>query len=163
MEKNININVTANTTGVKSLKQELRETIQALQQAEMGSAQFDTLSQKAANLKDKMAEVNEQVNALASGSKYELVSKSLGEIGAGLRDMDFDRVTSGAQLFAKSAKAITFKDAIGSVKQMGSAFLTVGKAILTNPMFLIVGVVVAIIAGIVKLMDGINTRRPEGK
>jgi len=76
MEKNINIHVTAIPTGVKSLKQELRETIQALQQTEMGSAQFDTLSQKAANLKDKMAEVNEQVNALASGSKYELVSKS---------------------------------------------------------------------------------------
>jgi len=100
-----------------------------------------------------MAEVNEQVAVFATGSKYEQVSNSLGEIGAGLRDMDFDRVTQGAKLFQKTAASITFKDAIGSVKQLGSAFVSIGKTILTNPLFLIVGVVTAIIAGIVALLD----------
>ncbi len=153
MEKNININVTANTSGVKSLRSELRETIQELQKAEIGTAEFDRLNQKAAQLKDRMAEVNEQVAVFATGSKYEQVSNSLGEIGAGLRDMDFDRVTNGAKLFQKTAASITFKDAIGSVKQLGSAFVSIGKTILTNPLFLIVGVVTAIIAGIVALLD----------
>jgi len=151
-DKVINVDIRTNTSGVKSLKAELRETIQLLQQTTDPKA-FEQLSLKAADLKDRMAEVNEQVNALATGSKYEKVSKAFGEMGAGLRDMDFDRVTTGAKLFAKSAGAITFKDAIGSVKQMGSALMTVGKAILTNPLFLIAGVVTLIVVGIVKLMD----------
>lgn len=153
MVKNIELNISAETTGIKSLKAELRETINALQQIPEGSAEFDALAEKAADLKDRMAGVNEQVNALASGSKYEKVTKAFGEMGAGLADLDFDRLVSGSNLFAKSAKAITFKDAIGSVKSMGSALMTVGKAVLTNPLFLLIGLIVAIAAGIVKLMD----------
>lgn len=153
MEKNIKVNIQADTTGVKSLRAELREVMNELQRAELGSSEFDRLNQKAAQLKDRMTEVNEQVAVFATGSKYEQVSNSLGEIGAGLRDMDFDRVTQGAKLFAQTSSKITFKDAIGSVKQLGSAFLSIGKAILTNPLFLIVGVVTAIVAGIIALMD----------
>jgi hypothetical protein len=97
--------------------------------------------------------VNEQVAVFATGSKYEQVSNSLGEIGAGLRDMDFDRVTNGAKLFAQTSKSITFKDAIGSLKQMGSAFVSIGKTILTNPLFLIVAVVGSIIAAVIALLD----------
>lgn len=152
-ENTIKINVEVDDKPVKSLKAELRETIQQLQQAEIGTEAFDKLNQKAAALKDRMAEVNEQVAVFATGSKYEAVSNSLGEIGAGLRDMDFDRVTNGAKLFAQTSKSITFKDAIGSLKQMGSAFVSIGKTILTNPLFLIVAVVGAIIAAVVALLD----------
>jgi len=152
-DNTIKINVEVDDRPVKSLKAELRETIQQLQQTDLGSAQFDALNQKAAALKDRMAEVNEQVAVFATGSKYEQVSNSLGEIGAGLRDMDFDRVTNGAKLFAQTSKSITFKDAIGSLKQMGSAFVSIGKTILTNPLFLIVAVVGAIIAAVIALLD----------
>jgi hypothetical protein len=152
-DNTIKINVEVDDRPVKSLKAELRETIQQLQQTDLGSAQFDALNQKAAALKDRMAEVNEQVAVFATGSKYEQVSNSLGEIGAGLRDMDFDRVTNGAKLFAQTSKSITFKDAIGSLKQMGSAFVSIGKTILTNPLFLIVAVVGAIIGAIIALLD----------
>jgi hypothetical protein len=152
-DNTIKINIDIDDRPVKSLKAELRETVQQLQQTELGTEAFERLNAKAAALKDRMAEVNEQVAVFATGSKYEQVSNSLGEIGAGLRDMDFDRVTQGAKLFQKTAGAITFKDAIGSLKQMGAAFASIGKTILTNPLFLIVGVVAAIIAGIVALLD----------
>ena len=152
-DNTIKIKVDVDDRPIKSLKAELRETIQQLQQAELGTEAFDKLNQKAAALKDRMTEVNEQVAVFATGSKYEQVSNSLGEIGSGLRDMDFDRVTNGAKLFAQTSKSITFKDAIGSLKQMGSTFMSIGKTILTNPLFLIVGVVVGIIAAIVALLD----------
>jgi hypothetical protein len=152
-DNTIKINVEVDDRPVKSLKAELRETIQQLQQTEIGTEAFDKLNQKAAALKDRMTEVNEQVAVFATGSKYEQVSNSLGEIGAGLRDMDFDRVTNGAKLFAQTSKSITFKDAIGSLKQMGSAFVSIGKTILTNPLFLIVAVVGAIIGAIIALLD----------
>jgi hypothetical protein len=152
-DNTIKINVEVDDKPVKSLKAELRETIDQLQRAELGTEAFEKLNQKASELRDKMNEVNEQVAVFATGSKYEQVSNSLGEIGAGLRDLDFDRVTNGAKLFAKTSKAITFKDAIGSLKQMGSAFVSIGKTILTNPLFLIVAVVGAIIGAIIALLD----------
>ena len=67
--------------------------------------------------------------------------------------MDFEEASERAMLFAKTAKLITFKDAIGSVKQLGTTFMTVGKAILTNPLFLIAGVIILIGVAIVKLLD----------
>jgi hypothetical protein len=152
-DKVIDVEIRTNTTGVKSLRQELRETVMQLQQLEVGTQEFERLNKKAAEIKDKMAEVNEQIAVMATGSKFEKVSNSLGEISAGLASMDFERATQGAKLFAQNAKAITFKDAIGSVKQLGSTFMTVGKAILTNPLFLIAGVIVLISVAIVKLLD----------
>ena len=149
----IRINVDVDDRPVKSLKAELRETIQQLQASDLGSAQFDALNAKAALLKDKMSEVNEQVAVFATGSKYEQVGNSFGEITAGMASMDFDRVTQGAKLFAKTAGSITFKDAIGSVKQLGSAFVSIGKTILTNPLFLIVGIIALIVIAVVKLLD----------
>ena len=152
-DKVIDVEIRTNTTGVKSLRQELRETVMQLQQLEVGTQEFERLNQKAAEIKDKMAEVNEQIAVMATGSKFEKVSNSLGEISAGLASMDFERATQGAKLFAQNAKEITFKDAIGSVKQLGSTFMTVGKAILTNPLFLLVGVIVLIAVAVYKLME----------
>lgn len=153
MANTIKINVDVDDTPVKSLKAQLKETVLELQRVGVGGANFDELNKKAAAIKDQMAEVNEQIAVFATGSKYEQVSNSLGEIGAGIRDMDFDRVTQGAKLFQKTAGSITFKDALGSLKQLGSAFASIGKTILTNPLFLLVAVVGAIVAAIVALMD----------
>lgn len=152
-ENTIKYTIDIDSQPVKSLKQELRETVQALQQTELGTEKFERLNARAAELKDKMAEVNEQIAVFATGSKYEQVGNSLGEISAGISGLDFDRAVQGANLFAKTAGKITFGDAIQSVKQLGQTFLTVGKAILTNPLFLIAAVVAAVVAAIVKLMD----------
>ena len=151
-DKVIDVEIRTNTTGIKSLRQELRETTIALQQA-TDPKYIEELQQKAGQLKDRMMDVNAEINAMASGSKFEKVSASLGLVGDSLRNMDFAEASERAMLFAKTAKAITFKDAIGSVKQLGSTFMTVGKAILTNPLFLIAGIIVLIGVAIVKLLD----------
>jgi hypothetical protein len=151
-DKVIDVEIRTNTTGIKSLRQELRETTIALQQA-TDPKYIEELQQKAGQLKDRMMDVNAEINAMASGSKFERVSSSLGLVGDSLRNMDFQEASERAMLFAKTAKAITFKDAIGSVKELGSTFMTVGKAILTNPLFLIAGVIVLIGVAIVKLLD----------
>ena len=151
-DKVIDVEIRTNTTGIKSLRQELRETTIALQQA-TDPQYIEELQQKAGQLKDRMMDVNAEINAMASGSKFEKVSSSLGLVGDSLRNMDFEEASQRAMLFAKTAKTITFKDAIGSVKSLGSTFMTVGKAILSNPLFLIAGIIVLIGVGIVKLLD----------
>ena len=149
----IKINVDYDDKPLKSLKQELREVVQQMYNFDAGSAEFEKLNARAAEMRDKMAEVNEQIAVFATGSKYEQVGNSFGEISAGIQGLDFDRAVQGAKLFQQTAGNITFKDAIGSVKQLGSTFASVGKTILTNPLFLIVAVVGAIVAAIVALMD----------
>jgi hypothetical protein len=151
--KVINVEVKTDVSGVKSLKQELRETVQALQSMESGTEEFDRMTLKAAELKDRMADVNEQINVFASGSKYERVSNALGEVGSAIRNMDFEKAAERAGSFAKAASSISFADAIQSVKQLGSTFLTIGKALLTNPLFLLAAVIIGIVVAVVKLLD----------
>lgn len=152
-DKVINVDIKTNTEGVKSLKQELRETVEQLQRMPSGTKEFEAMTLRAAELKDKMADVNEQINVFASGSKYEQVSNSLGEIGNALVNLDFEKAQDRAGAFAKAASSISFSDAIQSVKQLGSTFMTIGKALLTNPLFLIAAVIIAIVVAVVKLLD----------
>jgi hypothetical protein len=218
MEKNIKVNIQADTTGVKSLRAELREVMNELQRAELGTAEFDRLNQKAAELQkslkgvekaaesidlkakfddvyegiaplssrlgeleDRMYElafagkagtkefealrteaatmrqtiisVDKSVDLLAENKGFSVFGAGIGSVSDSLMNLDFATAAKEANNLAKASKMITFKDSISSLKQLGSAFLSIGKAILTNPLFLIVGVVTAIIAGIVALMD----------
>jgi hypothetical protein len=116
-------------------------------------AAMDEAIGKMAELKDRMADVNEQVNVFASGSKYEQVSNAFGEIGGALGSLDFGKAQDRAQAFAKAASGISFGDAIKSLKQLGSTFLTIGKALLTNPLFLLGAVLVGIGIAIANVME----------
>lgn len=147
----INIDVAVDDRPVKSLKAELRELVNSMAGLEVGSAEFEKANERASELRDKMAEVNEQIAVFATGSKLERVSNSFGEISQGLMDLDFDRATQGAKLLQKTASAITFKDAASSLKDLGGVIVSVGKTILTNPLFLLAGVVVAIVVAVYKL------------
>jgi hypothetical protein len=151
--KRFKVTLDVDAAPVMTLRQELKQTLVELQRMDQGSEEFTKLTQKAAELKDQMADINEQVNVFASGSKYEQAANGLGEIGSAIQNLDFDKAAARAKSFATVAKSITFGDAIKSVKDLGSTFLTLGKAILTNPLFLIAAVVGAIVVGIIKLLD----------
>lgn len=160
--KSIDIKVKTSTdlTGIKKLRQEFQEVrdelAEALMMDDVDPAKIEALTMEAARLKDTMADVNEQVDVFATGSKYEAVSKSIGSIGKSILTLDFDKASARAQAFATAAKKITFKDAIKSVKALGSTFMTVGRAILTNPLFLIGAVIALIVVGVYKFLDSLG-------
>jgi hypothetical protein len=154
-DKVINVDIKTNVQGVKNLRTELRETKEALQQA-TDPKEMERLVQKAAELQDKMADVNEQIAVFASGSKYEQASNGLGQVGSALRNLDFDKASERAKSFATVAGNISFGDAITSLKQLGSTFVSLGKALLTNPIFILAAVVTAIVVGIYKLLDSLG-------
>ena len=114
---------------------------------------LDEAISRMADLKDRMSDVNEQVNVFASGSKYEQVSNAFGEIGAGIANLDFGKANERAQAFAKAASSISFGDAISSVKDLGSTFVTLGKSLLTNPLFLLGAVIIGIVMAIKQVLD----------
>ena len=55
--------------------------------------------------------------------------------------------------FAANAKNISFGGAVSSLKSLGSTFMTLGKALLTNPLFLLGTAIALIIVGIIALLD----------
>ena len=159
-KKKFEIDIEVNSTPVKNLKTQLREATeeaQRLASAEVVDTEaLEAAVKKTAELKDVMADVNEQVAVFASGSKYEQVSNSLGQVGSAISSLDFGKAQDRAQALATAAKAITFGDAIQSVKQLGSTFLTIGKALLTNPLFLLAAIIIGVVAAIYKILDSLG-------
>jgi hypothetical protein len=145
---------------IKSLKQQLREATmeaQRLATAEViDQAALEAAVQKTAELKDAMEDVNEQVAVFASGSKYEQASNALGQVKQAIFSLDFEKAQERAGAFANVAKNINFGDAIKSALQMGQTFLTLGKALLTNPIFILAAVIVGIVVVVYKLLDSLG-------
>jgi hypothetical protein len=102
------------------------------------------LAEKIGQLKDSLIDANEQAAIFASGSKYEQIGNAFAGIKGNIMALDFEGASEKAKLLSTAAKGITFKDAIGSLKSLGSTFLTLGKTLLTNPLFLIAAVIAAI-------------------
>lgn len=144
----------------KSLKQQFRDAqkeLQTLAGADIvDEAKLQEAIARTAELKDRMNDVNEQVGVLTAGSKFEKMSNNLGDIGSKIASLDFEGANESAQRLLNFSKSITFADAAKGVKQLGSTFLNLGKALLTNPLFLLAAIITGIVIAIVKLLDKIG-------
>ena len=115
--------------------------------------EFKDMNEKAAKYRTTIKDVDRQVDMLADNKGMSVFSAGADEVGSSLLRMDFETAALQAKSLAMASGKISFKSAIKSVKAMGSTFASLGKALLTNPFFLIVGVVAAIVGAIVALMD----------
>jgi len=120
---------------------------------EANSDEFRTLQKEAVRMRKTIIEVDKQVDILADNQGFSVFGDGLADVGTSLMRLDFETASKQAGSLANAAKSISFGSAIKSIKQLGSVFLNLGKALLTNPLFLIAAIVFAIIAAIVKLMD----------
>ncbi len=166
-EATININVKTDNSGVKSLKQELKEAnleVQKLANAKVvDEAALNSAILKTAELKDRMNDVNEQVSVLTAGSKFEALGNQLGDIGSKILSLDFEGANESAQRLVKLTKTISLGDAVKGVKQLGSTFLNLGKALLTNPLFLIAAAIALAVAAVVKFLDKMGLLKKIGE
>jgi hypothetical protein len=161
----------------KSLGQ-LRRSLMEIQtlQAEIGDtsgAQFDKLSQASANASAKLAETRDRIGDIADknrtleGTQIERLTGSFGLLKESIMNLDFDKAKIGAEGLLNTftpvvdGKLVTglagVKGAFGNlaegVKSLGSTFMSVGKALLTNPIFLLAAAIIAIVAVVVLIMD----------
>jgi len=153
------VEIPLKVTGIGAIKAELRELKGAIADA-TDPESIAKLSQRAGELKDKLADANEAVNNFATGSKFEQVSNSLGGIKDSLLSLDFAEAQQKAQVFASALGNVNpkeiaagFKAFTGVIKTMGSAFVKLGVQILANPIFLLVAVIVAIVAAVVIFLN----------
>ena len=147
----------------KSLKAQLRELQAELARTEPNSAKYRELSQAAGELKDKIKDAAEAVGTQAGGA-FERVSGSLGLVTSRVMSLDFTGAAEGAKLLAKNIGDIKPGDIAKGIQGIGSAFASVGKALLTNPIFLIgAAIATAIIYSkeLLTLVDGVSNAEQE--
>jgi hypothetical protein len=156
------IEIPLKLSGVQSLKAELRSLKAAIAEAS-DPEQMAALAQRAGEVADRIKDANDAVNVFASGSKFEQISNSFGGIKDSLMSLDFEEASEKAKVFSKSLGGLNAGDISKSMKgltstitTMGGAFVKLGAQILVNPIFLLVAVVTAIVAGIVIFLNKIG-------
>lgn len=163
------------------LKKSLLE-IQTLQQelGETSGPQFDKLSQASTAASAKLAETRDRIGDIADktrtleGTPVERLTGSFGLLKESIMNLDFDKAKIGAEGLLNSFTPVVdgklvsgfagIKGVVSNlgegIKTLGSTFLSVGKALLTNPIFLLAAAITLIVIGIVKLLDSLGLLKP---
>lgn len=149
-------------TGIGAIKKELRDLKGQIANA-TDPEQMTKLAQRAGELADQLKDANEQVAIFNSGSRFEAASNAFGMIKQDLMSLDFEGAAQKAKVFQTamagiSGKDITgaFKGLISTVTTLGQTFVRFGVMLLTNPIFLLVAVIGAIVAGVVIFLNKIG-------
>ena len=140
----------------KTLKAQYADLKKQQDQFDPGTEKFNQLSIKMGELKDRMNDAAEAVKG-NTGPAIEGMSNTFGIMGEQLSNLDFEGLTQSIQTFSGNLARIDTA-ALGSglkaAFQAGVAGLkALGKAVLANPIFLLVGVIVAVIAYWKELSD----------
>lgn len=143
--------------GLKNIKKELDDIKKSMNDvtdpSEMAklTAEADRLEKSLEGVNDKVKEFGEESTDSLNG-----VGKSFSDLKSAITELDLTKVQSQVDSFAKASAKVTFKGAITSLKTLGKTFLTLGKALLTNPIFLLAAVIVGIVAAVYKLLDSLG-------
>jgi hypothetical protein len=149
-------------TGIGAIKKELRDLKGQLANA-TDPKEMAALAQRAGELSDRLKDANEQVKNFATGSKFEQVSNGIGGIKDSIMSLDFEEAAQKAKVFQTAVMGIGSKDISGALKglistvgTLGQTFVRFGIMLLTNPIFLLVTVITAIVAGVVIFLNKIG-------
>lgn len=140
----------------KTLKAQYADLKKQQDQTALGTEKFNELSIKMGELKDRMNDAAEAVKG-NTGPAIEGMGNTFGIMGEQLSNLDFEGLTQSIQTFSGNLGRIDTK-ALGaglkSAFQAGVAGIkALGKAVLANPILLLVAVIVAIIAYWEELTD----------
>ena len=126
------------------LKAEIKSLKGQMATMDAGSEEYQQAALRAGELNDKLKEVNEATKANTGGTGFEKMSNNLGMVKDDLMNLDFAGVSEKMKQMAVISKSMTFSEVLGGLKNMGSALVSFGQALLMNPLFLIVGAIAAI-------------------
>lgn len=160
------IEIPIKLNGLAAIKAELRELKGELANA-TDPKQMQELAMRAGELKDQLADANEQVAVFASGSKFEQVSNSFGSMKDSLMSLDFEEAAGKAKMFQQTLGSISpatigngIKGLISVVGSLSKAFIQFGISLLANPIFLLVAAIVAIVVVIALVMNKLGILKP---
>ena len=159
MAGTVNLKFEVEGASLVDLRNQLKDVRAAMAEA-TDPAYMSQLAAAAGEVKDKIGDVNESIKEMSAGSDLEKMSNSFSGMKEGLMSMDFGKVSESASNLAANVSKISFKSALSGVKDMGKAFLSLGKALLTNPYFLLAAITIAIGAAVMALLNKFGLLKP---
>jgi hypothetical protein len=140
----------------KTLKAQYAELKKQQDQTELGTEKFNQLSIKMGELKDRMNDAAEAVKG-NTGPAIEGMGNTFGIMGNQLSNLDFEGLTQSIQTFSGNLGRIDTKALAGGMKAAFQAGVQGAKALAVtlykNPIFILVGVLIAVIAYWEELSD----------
>jgi hypothetical protein len=138
------------TERVESMRTQMRRLREELARLPEGTAEFQKVQRELGALNDKMGDLGKSVNTLA-GDPLERLNNSFGMIGSSILSLDFGAAQTGLQGVTSAIKDFKFGDLSSAAKGFGKTMIDLGKALLTNPIFLIGGIIALIVANFEEL------------
>lgn len=140
----------------KTLKAQYADLKKQQDQTELGTEKFNQLSVKMGELKDRMNDAAEAVKG-NTGPAIEGMGNTFGIMGEQLSNLDFEGLTQSIQTFSGNLGRIDTKALAGGMKAAFQAGIAGAKALAItlykNPIFILVGVLIAVIAYWEELSD----------
>jgi hypothetical protein len=124
------------------------------------SAGFKKLQEEAVKIRQTIIKTDQSIDDMANNKGLSTFGAQIGGIGESLMTLDFDRASKQAAGLAGNVGKIKFGGAIKGVKALGSTFMSLGKALLLNPIFLIAAAIAAIVAIVILLMKKLGILKP---
>ena len=136
----------------QSLRAQMKALKEELGRLPEGTAEFDKVQRQLGELTDKVGDLSRGVNTL-SGDPLERLNNSFSMIGSSIMSLDFGAAQQGLQGVSSAVKDFKFGDLTKAAKGFGSTMLDLGKSLLTNPIFLIGGIIAAVVMNFDKLVN----------
>jgi hypothetical protein len=137
--------------GLGEMKAELKQIKNELVTA-TDPAEIERLSVRAGELNQKLKDTNKTIKNFSTGSTVQQVGNQISGIKDSLMNMDFKKASTQVTAFTGTLSKFKVTDLTkglglltSAVGKLGAQFLKMGLQLLTNPIFLLVVVIVAIV------------------
>lgn len=120
------------------------------------SKEYQEAAKRAGELADRMADAKDEAKAFQGDTAVENLSTRFGLLGQKLASLDFKGAANQMQAILKLSRQMTFKETFAGLGQLTKGFLALGRAILTNPLFIIAAVIIGLGVAIYKLRDSLT-------
>lgn len=135
-----------------SLKAQLRALKEQLANTDDDET-FLKLSIEAGKLEDKLGDARAAAQIFADDNPMLAFGKSIRGVAADLLSLNFADAAQKSQLLVKAGQQMTFASSVKGMKDLGVTLANVGRALLTNPIFLIGAAVALIVTNFGKLKN----------
>ena len=133
---------------------------------EQNSEEFKTITGEVAKMKKVIIDVDKSVDLLAENQGISVFSSGISQIGERLLALDFVGAEKDAKALNSSIGNLSkmgsqaIKGMVGTVVQLSRAFMSLGAALLANPIFLIAAAIVGIVTIIGVLLNKLGLLKP---
>lgn len=153
------------TQQFRELRREMADLADA---GQINSERFRELAQRSGEMRVSIADTNTQISimeatAVSAGEgmrtafsqtgralkslDFQSASRGLMGVNNAMQSMDVQKMSKGFLGFSK----VVGTTMVNSLKMLGKTFVSVGRAILANPIFLIASIIIGVVVAIVKL------------